>query len=184
ADRRRAGADFKCAVSRCCSAWRRSRGSVSRGVQPVLSGADGQFLFRDVAAGPYRVAATADGFVRQEFGQRTVTGQGRPLFVVDGQALKDVAIRLLATGTVTGRVFDEKGQPTIGVPIQVLRPVYNIQGRNLQAVATVATDDRGEYRAYGVPPGRYYLIAGTPPGQTARFQPGALGAAGIAGSTR
>jgi carboxypeptidase family protein len=132
--------------------------------QPVVTGADGKFTFKDIAPGGYRVAAVADGFVRQEVGQRTANGQGRPVFVTAGQTLKDATIRLIATGTVSGRVFDENGQPATGAPVQILRSVYNLQGRTLQAVGNGTADDRGEYRAFGVPPGRYYLLAGTPPG--------------------
>jgi protocatechuate 3,4-dioxygenase beta subunit len=84
--------------------------------------------------------------------------------VTAGQTLKDATIRLIASGTVSGRVFDENGQPATGVPVQLLRAVYNVQGRNLQSVANGVADDRGEYRAFGVPPGRYYLLAGTPQG--------------------
>jgi hypothetical protein len=149
-------------------------------IQPVVTGADGKFTFKDVAVGGYRIAATADGFVRQEVGQRTVNGQGRPVFVTAGQVLKDATIRLIATGTVSGRVFDENGQPATGAPVQLLRVFYNLaQGRTLQSAANGVADDRGEYRAFGVPPGRYYLLAGTPPG-------GALGLRGgvAAGASR
>jgi 5-hydroxyisourate hydrolase-like protein (transthyretin family) len=130
----------------------------------VITGADGKFTFKDIDAGGYRIAALADGFVRQEVGQRTVNGQGRPVFVTAGQTLKDATIRLIPTGAVSGRVFDENGQPATGAPVQLLRAVYNVQGRNLQSVANGVVDDRGDYRAFGVPPGRYYLLAGTPPG--------------------
>jgi 5-hydroxyisourate hydrolase-like protein (transthyretin family) len=84
---------------------------------------------------------------------------------------------LVATGTVSGRVFDENGQPATGAPVQLLRAVYNVQGRNLQAVANGVADDRGEYRAFGVPPGRYYLLAGTPPGGPLAARGGPLAAA-------
>jgi hypothetical protein len=133
-------------------------------LQPVVTGADGKFTFKDILAGSYRVAATADGFVRQEYGQLTTNGQGRPVFVIAGQALKDISVRLIATATVSGRVLDETGQPATGAPVQLLRPVYSAQGRNLQSVGFASVDDRGDYRVFGVPPGRYYVLAGTPPG--------------------
>ncbi len=145
-------------------------------IQPVVTGADGKFTFKDVAAGGYRIAAVADGFVRQEVGQRTANGQGRPVFVTVGQTLKDATIQLIATGTVSGRVFDENGQPATGAPVQLLRSVYNVQGRNLQAVGNGVVDDRGEYRAFGIPPGRYYLLAGTPPGGPLAGRGGAIAA--------
>jgi hypothetical protein len=132
--------------------------------QPVNTGPDGKFVFKDLAAGGYRLAATADGFVRQEFAQRTVNSQGRPVFVTAGQTFKDATIRLIATGIVSGRVFDENGQPATGAQVQLIRSAYTPQGRNYQPIATGAADDRGDYRIYGVPPGKYLLAAGTPPG--------------------
>ena len=131
---------------------------------PVTTGADGKFSFKDLNAGSYRVAATANGSVRTEYGQRFPNSQGRVIFISAGQTVKDAAIRLIATGTVSGRVYDDNGQPATGVPVQLLRATYNPQGRTYQSVGTGSADDRGDYRIYGMPPGRYYLAAGTPPG--------------------
>ena len=140
-------------------------------IQPVTTAADGKFSFKNLAAGTYRVAATANGFVPMQYGQRTPNSQGRPVYLIAGQTLQ-AAMRMIPTGTVSGRVFDENGQPATGAPVQLLRPIYNIQGRNLQAVSASAVDDRGEYRLYGVPPGRYYLVAGNPPGPNRVIAPG------------
>jgi hypothetical protein len=131
---------------------------------PVATGPDGKFTFKDILAGSYRVAVTADGFVRQEYGQRSTNGQGRPVFVIAGQTLKDISVRLIGTATVSGRVLDENGQPATGAPVQLLRQVYSAQGRSFQVVGAGAVDDRGDYRVFGVSPGRYYVLAGTPPG--------------------
>jgi hypothetical protein len=138
--------------------------------QPVVTGADGKFSFKDVSVGGYSISATTDGYVRP------AVGQGRIVFVAAGQILKDAAIRLVATGAVGGRVLDENGQPATAVPVQLVRAVYTAQGRSLQTVGTGAADDRGEYRVFGVPPGHYYVLAGTPPG------PGARGRGGVIGS--
>jgi len=142
-------------------------------IQPITTGADGKFSFKDLNAGSYRLAATANGFARQEYGQRTPTGQGRLLFVASGQTLKDANVRLLPSGVVSGRVFDENGQPATGAPVQLIRPVYAPAGRNLQTAGTGNVDDRGDYRIFGITPGRYYLVAGTAPGT-----PAGRGAAG------
>jgi 5-hydroxyisourate hydrolase-like protein (transthyretin family) len=132
--------------------------------QPVSTDADGKFALKDVAPGGYRVAANVSGFVRQEYGQKASSGLGRTIFVIAGQTTKNIGIRLLPTGTVSGRVFDENGQPATGAPVQLLRPVYNARGRTLEQAGVATANDRGEYRAYGVPPGRYFLLAGTPAG--------------------
>jgi hypothetical protein len=146
--------------------------------QTVVTAGDGKFTFKDVAAFGYSLSGTADGFVRQEVGQRAVNGQGRPVLVTANQVLKDVVIRLIPTGIVSGRVLDENGQPATGAPVQLLRSVYNAQGRSLQVAGNAVADDRGEYRAFGVLPGRYYLLAGTPP------RPGVRGRGGSVGDVR
>ena len=140
----------------------------------ITTDGEGRFTFKDVPAGGYRVAATANGYARQEYAQRVLNAPGRPVFLAANQTFKDAAIQLTPTGPLTGRIFDESGQPATGAPVELLRSVYNLQGRTFQSVGTGIVDDRGEYRIFGVPPGRYYLSAGNPPGP-ARPRPGVSG---------
>ena len=128
------------------------------------TGSDGKFAFKNLRAGNYRVAAVANGYVRQEYAQRAMNTPGRPIALGDNEAFKDATISLTPAGTLSGRIYDEAGQPATGAPVQLLRPVYNIQGRNFQTVGNGFVDDRGDYRIFNVPPGRYYLNAGTAPG--------------------
>jgi hypothetical protein len=68
-------------------------------------------------------------------------------------------------GAIAGRVFDEEGEPLQGVAIQVLRFSYASGRRQLIPIAGATSNDRGEYRVYNLPAGRYYLLAargGTP----------------------
>jgi hypothetical protein len=132
-------------------------------IPQVATGANGKFAFKDVKPGTYCVAATANGFVRQEYGQRALYGSGRLLFVVAGQPINDANIRMIPTGTISGRILDERGQPATGAPVQLLRASYNLQGKTFQSVGAASVDDRGNYRIFGVTPGRYTLVAGTMP---------------------
>jgi hypothetical protein len=131
---------------------------------PVNTGADGKFRFKDLHAGTYRLRVTANGFVEQAYGQRAVNGPGRALFLASGQVVRDAAFRLMPTGSVSGRIFDENGMPAVGAPVQLFRPVYTPEGRTMQSGGTANADDRGEYRIYGITPGRFFLQAGDPAG--------------------
>jgi len=133
----------------------------------VTTGADGRFMFKDLKPATYRVFAIASGFTRQEYGQRVFFGAGRQLFVVAGKSITDATIRMMATGTIRGRILDQNGQPATGVPVQLVRALYTLQGKTYQTAATASADDRGDYRIYGVTPGRYYLTAGTQMGPLA-----------------
>lgn len=71
-------------------------------------------------------------------------------------------MKLAPTGVVSGRIFESSGQSAIGIPVRLLRSAYNAEGRVFRTVGTATANDRGEYRIYDVPPGHYYLGAGTP----------------------
>src|SRR5262249_45252768 len=99
----------------------------------------------------------------QPYGQREPgRGVGTPVTVLAGQALKDIVFRLVPAAAISGRVSDATGEPLLGVNILILRASYDANGkRRLQIVGgrPMATDDRGEYRAYLLAPGRYYVEA-------------------------
>lgn len=138
-------------------------------VPPVTTGGSGKFAIKDLDPGAYRIAIAANGFTRQEYGQRVFPGQGTAVVLAAGQTLNNVVIRLTPAGTVTGRIRDSLGRPLAGVPVQLLKATYNAAGqKSFQSAGSDRTDDRGEYRLYWVTPGRYYLVAGSGPGPTNR----------------
>jgi hypothetical protein len=123
----------------------------------------GRFVFKDLDAATYRLAFESIGHVRQEYGQRAFPGNGTPLTLAEGQALKNIVVHLTPTGSVSGRILDNEKLPLAGVPVRLMRFSYNEQGeKTLLPSGSARTDDRGEYRIYFVTPGRYYLNAGTP----------------------
>src|SRR3989442_4716996 len=84
-------------------------------VAPVFTDSLGRFVFQNIEPGSYRISAARNGYVRQEYGQRVPLGRpGSVLNVAVGQVLKDVAIRLTPTGTISGRITDNTGEPLPG----------------------------------------------------------------------
>jgi hypothetical protein len=133
----------------------------------ITTDAQGRFVLKDLEAGSYRLFFYANGYVRQEYGQRLLSGNrlpfnGTPVNVAAGQTIRDVRISLTPAGNVNGSIRDMDGQPLAAVPVQIMKPVYNFRGeRTLQSAGAALTDDRGEYRVYWVTPGRYYVLAGS-----------------------
>jgi protocatechuate 3,4-dioxygenase beta subunit len=130
----------------------------------VATDDQGKFQLKDLEPGTYRLYAVHNGFARMEYGQKLMYRPGTPLNLTAGQTMKDVAFRLTPSGTITGRILDDQGDPIPGVSVQVLRSTYDANGkRTLQPAASAKTNDLGEYRLYYVAPGRYYVSASVTP---------------------
>jgi hypothetical protein len=134
-------------------------------IPAVTTERDGRFVVPNLEEGGYRVTISMNGYVRQEYGQRVFPGQGIPLTLGRGEVLKDLVVNLTQTGAVNGRIIDNNGQPAANVPVQLIRTSYNATAQRIFTTAGRATtNDRGEYRIFWIAPGRYYVAAGTAPG--------------------
>lgn len=134
-------------------------------VAPAISGSNesGKFIFRSIEPGEYRLSADRNGFVRAEYGQRGTIGrmgQGTTVKLDKGQKLSDLKFELIPHAIVTGRVVDEDGDPIANAQIMLTRTAY-MQGRRQQIPAGGAgtTNDLGEFRIFGVAPGKYQVSA-------------------------
>jgi hypothetical protein len=64
---------------------------------------------------------------------------------------------------IAGRVLDEEGEPVPYSNVQVFRQQYMLGRKQLMRTNGSSTNDLGEYRVFGLPPGRYYVSADTRP---------------------
>jgi Carboxypeptidase regulatory-like domain len=153
-----------------------SLSTLSPSIPSVTTDRQGRFSLKDVDAGSYRLTVAANGYARQEFGQRVFGAPGTPINVAAGQTVKDLSIRMTPAGNVNGRISDDLGLPAVGATVQLLRASYNLNGqKTFQSAGSTRTNDRGEYRLFWVTPGRYYLYAGSPPGPTRPLELGGAG---------
>ena len=74
----------------------------------TVTNAQGKFILTNVAPGTYRLTFSANGYVRQEYGQRAFPGRGTQIPIAAGQTLKDLTATLMPTGTVAGTVHDDR----------------------------------------------------------------------------
>jgi protocatechuate 3,4-dioxygenase beta subunit len=125
----------------------------------VTTDAAGRFAMTGIAPGKYRLSAERSGFIVTQYGARGPGKVGAMLTLEPGQKSSGLDMRLTPHGVIAGRVLDEEGEPVSGVDVQVMRQQY-MNGRKQMARANGAsTNDLGEYRAFGLPPGRYYVSA-------------------------
>ena len=161
------------------------------GGRGALTDENGIFDFTELPAGRYTLTVSKSGFVSLSYGQRRPLQAGTPLQLADGQQLKGIEFRLPRGGVVAGHVFDEDGEPMAGAIVRVMRYQYLQGDRRLTPAGTAQTDDKGQYRVWGLMPGDYYINAvtrladfgrgggpggrGGPGGAIAGFIGGALG---------
>jgi hypothetical protein len=121
--------------------------------------AGGRFQLKRLDPGRYRLTVMRNGFVTQEYGQKAPDDPGSALTLRPGQDLKDLLFRLLPSAVIAGRVIDEDGEPVPWTELSALREIYS-EGKRMPAMeATVTTNDLGEYRLFGLRPGRYFVSA-------------------------
>jgi hypothetical protein len=123
--------------------------------------AEGRFEFTGLPSASYTVSATRAGFVESTYGQQR-PGSGRPgtpIQLADGQAIKDLSLRLAKGGVITGIIVDEFGYPATATPVRAYRAAFRNGERTLMQAASGQTDDRGQYRVYGLLPGEYVVVA-------------------------
>ncbi|OFW08319.1 MAG: hypothetical protein A3H96_21420 [Acidobacteria bacterium RIFCSPLOWO2_02_FULL_67_36] len=129
------------------------------GMWQSRSDAAGRFEFTSLPPGRYSLVAQKPGYVTMGPGQRMSSDARRSLNLADGEKLKDVVIGMLRGGAVAGRIVDEDGEPVVEAYVRALRAEYIQGGRRLSARQGVQTNDLGQFRLYGLPPGKYYIAA-------------------------
>src|SRR5262245_25995091 len=128
---------------------------------------NGAFAFQGIPAGRFELQAFKNGYLRASYGASRPDRAGTPIAVKDGDAITGRAMRSVRGGGIAGAGGDPRGRPVPGITGRVSRLGYDaVTGEptlSVPASSFVApTDDRGEYRAYGLPPGGY-LVQVTPP---------------------
>jgi len=127
----------------------------------AITGADGKYAIFDLPAGAYTISATRTGFASSTYGQGRTTAAS-PVIVANGQQAAGIDLPLVAGGVIAGRILDEDGAPFAGAAVEALVHRSRNGVDALLPVATAHTDDRGEFRLFGLAPGGYFVSAADP----------------------
>jgi len=118
---------------------------------------NGEYAFPRLPRGLYQLRAYLPGFLYTSYGQQKPNRNGQPIVLGDGQALRNLTIRLFRGAVIAGSVYGHQGQPLAGADVYAYKTNYRPGGQVLDHHAGVATDDRGSYRFFGLPPGEYLI---------------------------
>jgi hypothetical protein len=121
----------------------------------------GRYEIKELAAGRYTLTASKVGYLTLGYGQRRSGEGGRPVDVSGAVPLEKIDFALPRGSVIVARVTDHFGDPLRGVSVRAYQYRFQAGERRLQQVSTgfSVTDDRGEQRVFGLPPGDYYLAA-------------------------
>lgn len=118
----------------------------------AVSDNDGNYRIENVVPGSYRIVTAARAFVSVGGFERE-----RVLIVNKGDKIEHVDFALIRGGVITGKVVDAEGRPIVEEWVSVFTVPDN---RPIYLPNDSMTDDRGIYRLYGLPAGRYRVGAG------------------------
>jgi hypothetical protein len=124
----------------------------------TTSDGGGHFTFQNIQAGRYRLRASRNGYITL---MRVTLGSAPPVAVLSlaaGQQLDGIALKMIPHAAISGRILDEEGEPAPNARVMLQRYRY-LRGRKqlFSAGPSAISNDLGEYRLFGIAPGKYFL---------------------------
>jgi len=124
----------------------------------VMTDAEGRYEFAQLPAGKFSLSASKPGYVALQYGQRRPYEGGTSIALNVGETVTSIDFALPRGGVIAGRITDEFGELMPQVQVQAQRFQFAQDGqRRLVTTGTATTDDRGEFRVYGLMPGEYVV---------------------------
>jgi protocatechuate 3,4-dioxygenase beta subunit len=126
--------------------------------QKATTDQDGFYRIWNVAPGSYMITVAMPAFVAPEGRD----GKYKTVLVGDGENVENINFALVRGGVITGRVTDADGRPVIEQQVNIYPAEYVESGKQhtVYAIGSIQTDDRGIYRVFGLPAGRYKVAVG------------------------
>ena len=130
------------------------------GMKTSLTDAQGRYEFRELPAGRFNLHASKSGYVNVQYGQTRPFESGRPIELAERQVLEKADISMPRGSVIAGRIVDEFGEPVADAMVSAMRQTWAGGRRRLVPGGRPGqTNDLGQFRIYGLPPGDYYVSA-------------------------
>ena len=129
----------------------------------TITDEEGQFRLSSLSPRTYFVWPFVPAFVVAE--ATGVYPLGKSVTVVAGETAEDINFTLTRGAVITGKVTDSTGRAVTLERVRILPVQEHLQrlvSSIYPSIEDVRTDDRGIYRAYGLPAGTYRVAVGDP----------------------
>lgn len=121
----------------------------------IVTGEDGRFVFPNLKPGKYNLRAQRQGYLAQSLNEH----DGFSTAVAVGPNLEsdNLVFRLSPECSISGRIFDEAGEPVTIAQISVHQVGIAGGRQGMHLRQTVSTDDEGFYHLGHLAPGKYLI---------------------------
>jgi 5-hydroxyisourate hydrolase-like protein (transthyretin family) len=119
--------------------------------------ADGRFSIANMVPGTYEPRPSKTGYEQRTPDHFATAKDFPPVTVEAGKATAPIELHLIPDGVVAGRVVDSDGDPVRHAQVEAQQYGYVSGKKQLRTLRGAQTDDRGEYRLFHLPPGKYWL---------------------------
>ncbi len=124
----------------------------------AVTDSDGNYRIVNLPPGNYYVAPMSPLFVLTD--SNSINQMGTPVLLAEGENVDDINFAMARGCVITGRVTEADGRPVIEQNVSVISPDQTNQRSFFLARMMFQTDDRGVYRIFGLPAGRYKVAVG------------------------
>jgi hypothetical protein len=128
----------------------------------LLSNSSGAFLFDHLAPGKYRLVVSKPPYLKTQFGSK-FPEEPPAVLVVGGNAPTPLTVKLTLGSVIQGTLRDGKGTALPDVEVRAYRVRRLGDVVTLAEVRTARSDDRGQFRVFGLIPGDYIVAVQPPP---------------------
>lgn len=108
------------------------------------------------------VTASKTGFAPRAWGETPPAVPPAYIELKADEKKTNIDIQLAPQNFISGTLMDEDDSPFAGALVEALRAVYDNGQRRFVTAAQSISDDHGQFRLYGIPPGQYFISAFDP----------------------
>lgn len=124
--------------------------------------ADGRYKFSGLAADSYRIVPNAMSYVFES--DRMSNQPSKAVILGENEVLDNIDFSMTRGSVITGKITDADGHPVIEQRVQLeVKQANGQKNRYFGAMNFFqmgVTDDRGIYRIFGLPAGKYFVSVG------------------------
>jgi len=119
----------------------------------------GAFVIGGVASGRYSLSASRDGYLTTSVCWLGSVRLQQTFAIGTKEAVSGLSFRLRPFAVMAGRVSFDDGEPAMNIRVEAYREYRNHLRHGYALAGSAVTNDRGEYRLFGLHPGSYVVAA-------------------------